>query len=256
MARESVDTPEAQLLGRALSILRKRVGLSQAGAGERFGISGEGWRKYETGLAKSIFSPDSQTRLARAVSASREELLAERARLAGDDPPALPRVSPAERASWAQSRAPELALLPIRDTVQAGAWLAADDYRQDQPASHPVARDPRFPQAHQWLDEVRGDSVNLLNIVEGDLVHCVDAVEIGYYPRTGDVVEVERLRFGGQERELTLKQVEVSEAGVLLWPRSTNPRFRSPLELNADTGDGEEFEVRIRSLVVASIRRF
>jgi hypothetical protein len=104
-----------------------------------------------------------------------------------------------------------------------------------------VARDPRFPHARQWLSEVRGDSVNLLNIVEGDLVHCVDAIEIGYYPRTGDVVEVERLRFGGQERELTLKQVEVTEAGVLLWPRSTNPRFEvdpAPLELKAGARRG------------------
>lgn len=255
MARESVDTPEAKLLGDALRALRNRRKISRDLAGERIGISAEGWRKYEIGAAKAIFSPDTQIRLTNALEASREELLEERARLAGEDPPARTAPTPAERTSWAQARAPELTLLPIRDTVQAGAWLLADDYRQDTPASHPVARDPRFPQAAQWLSEVRGDSMNKLNIVEGDLVHCVDAVEIGYYPRTGDVVEVERLRFGGQERELTLKQVEVGPDGIFLWPRSTNPRFRNALVLNDGADAGEEIEVRVRALVLAAIRR-
>jgi SOS-response transcriptional repressor LexA len=254
MARESVDIPEMRLLGRALGMVRKRAGMSQEQAGEAYGISGEGWRKYESGAAKAIFSPDTQDRLARAVGAARDDIIAERARLAGEDAPAA-RITPGERASWAQARAPELTLLPIRDTVQAGAWLMADDSRQVA-ASHPVARDPRFPNAHQWLSEVRGDSMNALNIVDGDLVHCVDAVEIGYYPRTGDVVEVERSRFDGQERELTLKQIEVRPDGILLWPRSSNVRWKSPLELRDGVGPDEEISISVRSLVLASVRRF
>lgn len=256
MASESVDTPEAKLLGQALRLLRKRADLTQQEAAERLELTAEGYRKYEVGKAKAIFSPDTQSRLTSALGYTREALIEERARIAGDDLPTRPAPSPGERASWAQARTPELTLLPIRDTAQAGAWLLADDHRQEAPATHPVARDPRFPHAHQWLDEVRGDSLNKLNIVEGDLVHCVDAVEIGYYPRTGDIVEVERLRFGGQERELTLKQVEVGPDGIYLWPRSTNPRFRNPLILTDGAGDGEEIEVRIRALVLASVRRF
>lgn len=255
MARGSVDAPEQQLLGRALRILRKRADLSTDSAGERFGISGEGWRKYEAGMAKAIFSPDTQTRLAEAIGATRDQLIEERARLAGEDLPSAPRITPAERSSWAQARTPDLELLSIRDTVQAGAWLQADDTRQTA-STYPATKDPRFPHAHQWLSEVRGDSVNMLNVVEGDLVHCVDAVDIGYYPRTGDLVEVERVRFDGQERELTLKQVEVTPETILLWPRSTNPRFKSPLEIKAGLREGEDAEVRIRALVLASIRRF
>lgn len=257
MARESVDAPEQKLLGRALRLLRKRADLSTDAAGEHFGITGEGWRKYEAGMAKAIFSPETQLRLTAAIGATPEMLIDERARLSGDDVSnKLARIGEGERMSWAQARAPELTLLPIRDSVQAGAWLMVDDLRQDEPASYPAARDPRFPHAGQWLAPVRGDSVNKLNIVDGDLVHLVDAIEIGYYPRTGDVVEVERLRFGGQERELTLKQIEVTAEGVMLWPRSTNPRWQSPIELLADTNAGEEIEVRIRALVLASIRRF
>lgn len=256
MASQSVDAPEQKLLGKALGALRRRAGLSQVDAGAEYGITGEGWRKYEAGAAKAIFTPDTQAKLTAAIGFNRQDLLDERARLTGEDPPSSPRQTPADRRTWARARAPELELLPIRDTVQAGAWFLADDHRQDAPASHPVASDPRFPAALQWLSEVRGDSVNMLNIVEGDLVHCVDAIDIGYYPRTGDIVEVERLRFGGQERELTLKQIEVTPSGVLLWPRSSNPRYRDPLEISAGTAEGETYEVRVRALVLAAIRRF
>lgn len=237
-------------------MLRTRAKMSRADAGQNFGIGEEGFRKYEAGMAKAIFSPDTQERLAQSVGATRADLLEERARLAGEDIPAQPRVTPSERASWTQARSPEVELLPLRDTVQAGAWLMADDLRQTASPTYPAAKDPRFPQAHQWFSEVRGDSMNMLNIVEGDLVHCVDAIGIGYYPRTGDVVEVERTRFSGQERELTLKQVEVTPEGVLLWPRSTNPRWKSPLEIATGPNDAEHVEVRIRALVVASVRRF
>lgn len=255
MTRESVDDPEARLLGRALRLLRKRANLTLPQAGERFGVTGEGWRKYESGQARSIFTPGTQEKLAVAVGATTRDLLDERARLTGETPRPQETAAPAERMSWAAARTPELTLLPIRDRVQAGAWLMADDSRQDAP-THPVARDPRYPQAEQWLSEVVGDSVNALNIVEGDLVHCVDAVALGYYPRTGDIVEVERRRFGGQERELTIKQVEVTPEGVLLWPRSHNVRWRTPLKILDGVDEGEDVEVGIRALVIASIRRF
>lgn len=259
MPRESVDASEQKLLGKALAILRDRAELSRAKAGENYGVSEEGWRKYEAGLAPSIFRPDVQDRLLAAIGATREELMEERARLAGEDPPraSVRHITPAERMEWAAARTPTSpAMLPIRDIARAGAWLMADDVGQDQPATYPAVRDPRFPHAHQWLTEVQGDSMNLLNIVDGDLVHCVDAVEIGYYPRTGDVVEVERLRFGGQERELTLKQIEVTAEGLRLWPRSSNPRWRAPLEMTAGLRETEqEVEVRIRALVIAMIRR-
>lgn len=146
--------------------------------------------------------------------------------------------------------------LPVRETVQAGAWLLADDTGQAEPRRFPAARDPRFPNADQWLAEVRGDSMNLIGIVEGDLVHCVGA-DSGYSPRTGDLVEVERLRFQGAEREITLKQVEVrADQTVLLWPRSSNPRWKDPLSFRLGVPEGEEIEVRIRAHIVASIRRY
>ena len=152
-------------------------------------------------------------------------------------------------------RAPELIALPVRDRVQAGAWLQADDSVQTVPARYPAARDPRYARAEQWLSVVVGDSVDRLLIFDGDYVHVVDAIDIGYAPRTGDVVEVERTRHDGQLRELTIKQVEVTPGGVLLWPRSHNKRWSEPLNLQDGAANDDDIEVRIRGLVIATIRR-
>ncbi len=258
MARESVDAPEAKLLGRALGVLRKRAELSQETAGDRYGISGEGWRKYEAGMAKAIFSPDTQTRLTNALGFVRQDLLDERARLNGEDLPGVPRIGPAERQSWVQARGPITnEPLGILDTIQAGVWVEMDDVGQVAPPPSNVLPDPRYPRARQYISVVRGDSMNALGIVEGDWVHWVDAADIGYVPKSGDIVRAERLRFGGHEREATLKQVEVTGPdAALLWPRSTNPRFKSPLELTAGTSEGEDIVVQVTGLILSTIRRF
>lgn len=241
------DEEEARLLGQALRALRERAKLSQAGAAEAFGVgTGEAWRVYEAGTAPTIHKPGVQFKLAAAVGAKLRDLIAERDRLAGRAP--APRQMQRQTIGGDQLR--------IRDRIQAGAWLRADDTSQVPPRTFPAARDGRYPFADQWLSEVFGDSMNLVGISDGDLVHCVSAVDIGYHPRTGDLVEVERLRAGGRERELTIKQIAVSAEGWLLLPRSSNPNWQEPLRLADDLAAGEEAEVRIRGLVVASIRRF
>lgn len=258
MTRESVDSTEKTLLGRALGVLRKRAELSQEGAGERYGISGEGWRKYEAGMANAVFNPATQTKLAEALGFTREDLLDERARLSGEDVPHRPRATPAERQSWTSARMPANAEpVGILDTIQAGAWLEVDDNGQVAPPPSNVLPDPRYPHARQFISVVRGDSMNQLNIIEGDWVHWVDAADIGYTPKSGDIVRAERIRFGGHERETTLKQVEVTGPdSALLWPRSTNPRYKSPLELRGGLGEDEDVVVQITGLMLATIRRF
>lgn len=245
------DDAEAKALGEALRALRQRAGMSQAEAASAMGLgSGEAWRVYEIGKAPTIFKPGVQFRLASAVNANLADLHAERDRIAG-------RALVAARLPGDPFRGGERTELPIRDRIQAGAWLLADDTIQEFPRTFPAARDGRYPFANQWISEVAGDSMNLLGIYNGDFVHCVDAIDISYYPRHGDVVEVERLRNAGRERELTLKQIEMTPSGFVLSPRSTNPRYQEPLRLNDGVAnDDEEYEVRIRALVVTSMRRF
>lgn len=254
MTTERDDDTEARLWGRALSVLRHSKGLSQAQAAEAFGeggITAQGWGLYEGGKRPGIFRPEVQRKLAAALGLEQRDLLEARSSLAGEQRPTRPSAEIREfrpRVSVGE--------LVIRDRVQAGAFLVADDLSQIEPKPYPAVRDARYPMAEQWLSQVVGDSVNLLGIIEGDLVHCVSATDVGYTPRTGDVVEVERLRFGGRMRELTVKQVEVTAEGVVLWPRSTNDLHRTPIVLTEGATDGEEIEVRIRGLVVGSLRRY
>lgn len=253
--KPAAPAAERKALGLAIKRLRKRADLTQETAAEAAGVVVQSWRRYEWGERE--LSVEKLERIARAIRSSREELLAVQADILAtghhDKVTPLPLRSSAE---LAQAQAQPFVSLPIRDRVQAGAWLQADDVAQVPPREWPAARDPRYPHARQWLSEVVGDSVNRLNIFEGDLVHCVDALDTSYFPRTNDIVEVERLRFDGRERELTIKQVEVTPTGVLLWPRSTNPMWKNPVSLDDGLTEGEEAEVRIRALVIASIRRF
>jgi transcriptional regulator with XRE-family HTH domain len=150
---------------------------------------------------------------------------------------------------------PELTSLPMIGPVQAGAWLAIDDTGQDEPPMLPAARDRRYPQAAQWLREVRGDSMNARNIYPGDLAHIVELIGSGVNLNTGMIVEVTRERDGGGLREITLKEVEIGDDGsVVLWPRSTNQKWKDPVRLGDDTGS--DIQVTITGLLLAKITRF
>lgn len=247
------DATEMELLGRALAALRRRRGMSQAVAGERLGLTPQGYGKYETGKTPSIFHPDTQRKLTEALGATIHDLHHERDRMAMLTPAARARAVLESAQARFASRAPAEGM-QIRDRVQAGAWLSADDAAQEPLGLYHALPDLRFSFADQWLSQVVGDSVDKLRIFDGDLVQVVDAVAINYQFRTGDIVEVERLRFGGQERELTIKQVEVAGGVCTLWPRSTNPRWQTPLN-PTDGAEGEEIEVKVRGLVLDCHRR-
>ena len=72
----------------------------------------------------------------------------------------------------------------------------------------------------------------------------------------GDVVIVERTRFSGHEREITIKRYWPENGRVLLYPDSNNPIHKA-IEIpdNAVILDpaGEPMEIQIKAVVVASI---
>ncbi|MFZ4605179.1 MAG: helix-turn-helix domain-containing protein [Caulobacter sp.] len=244
---------EITALAKALKMLREQSGLSQQAAADQAGITRQAWQNYETGARQSILRSDKQDELARALGFSRETLLLQKTRGVSAAQGAPPAFGMTDR-SWAS--AADIVLLPIRDEVRAGAWLAVDAMDQTPPRLSATARDARYPNAEQWLAPVVGDSMNERGILNGDLVHIVDAHDIAYYPRNGDIVEVERVRFQGRERELTLKEIEVAPEGLLLWPRSSNPMWREPIRLADGMAEGDDGEIRIRGLMLQLIRRF
>jgi hypothetical protein len=138
-------------------------------------------------------------------------------------------------------------ILPVRFAVQAGAWIERDDLVQSPFRGPPVSADPSYPREAQWLELVRGDSMDLY-YPEGAWVHVVDAIAIGYTPRNEDFVSVERKRQQGGLIERSLKQVALKRGKVELWPRSRNPRWNGPLPLGVPLD--EDDEVRIAALVI------
>lgn len=141
--------------------------------------------------------------------------------------------------------------LAVRGKVQAGHWIEVDDYFEPPPVAMAVRTDSRYAEWPQWLEEVVGDSINK-KIPEGGFAHVVSAIELGYEPREGDFVVVERRRAGGHLRERTIKQIRIGGGGrVELWPMSTNPKWSEPLVLTAGA-ENEEIEVQIVALVIGA----
>lgn len=66
---------DVRRLGEALAALRREAGLSQAEAGERVGMTSQGWGLYEAGKRTGLFRPDVQRRLTTALGASPEALI-------------------------------------------------------------------------------------------------------------------------------------------------------------------------------------
>lgn len=65
---------DARRLGDALAALRREAGLSQAEAGQRAGMTSQGWGLYEAGKRPGLFRPDVQRRLTGAIGSTVEAL--------------------------------------------------------------------------------------------------------------------------------------------------------------------------------------
>lgn len=145
----------------------------------------------------------------------------------------------------------EAGFLAIRYDVGAGLWQEVGD-AQSFLGSGTVAPDPAYSGFPQWLERVQGDSMDQ-DYRQGDLVHVVDAIALGYSPQHGDHVILARRRADGSEIERTIKEVVRSGGRVEFWPRSTNARWSKPLIMN-DTSADETVEVEVSALVIGSYR--
>lgn len=147
------------------------------------------------------------------------------------------------------------AFLPVRFRVQAGHWYEVDNYVDSfiEEASYPVSPDPAYSHCDQWLELVVGDSVDL-EIPEGHYAHVIDALDMGYQPRDGDLVVIERQRAGGLIRERTIKMVSADSGRITFVPRSKNPRWDQPLTMGAGSDADDGVEARLVGLVIGAYR--
>lgn len=134
--------------------------------------------------------------------------------------------------------------------VQAGSFLAVDEYFNQDPDQVPahVLPDPAYLKVRQYAWRARGDSMDEAGIHDGMWVVGADAADyIDVYGDvvTGDLVIVERLRYQGSERELTVKEVHFFKDRYELRPVSSN-EAHTPIIVPHDhdvSGDGEEVKI-------------
>lgn len=148
---------------------------------------------------------------------------------------------------------------PIVAIVEAGAWREVDELNQEDPEWVTVPADDKFPDATQRVYDVSGDSMNKLEphpITPGSRIVGIDFDEIaGRSPlRDGLVVVVQRSRNGGQERELSVKQVAWFDDRIEFQPRSTNPKHK-PIIVRHDDWEDDGVEVKVAALVRDIIHR-
>lgn len=222
------DHPEERLLGRALSVLRRRARLSQQAAAEAFGVTPQAWQNYEAGKRASAFSLMSLPALTGAVSARPEDLARVRdllnagisEALLADASQPLPSpgrtgeviVFPATPGGSAQSR--EEALAPVYGVVHAGD-PAAIAFTPDRPSDWKPLHPNQLGHRDPFYLEVLGDSLSP-RFERGEYAPAVR----GVWPTRGQVCVVET-----HEGAMLLKYFEGREPdGIRLRELQPEPR--------------------------------
>lgn len=141
--------------------------------------------------------------------------------------------------------------LPITWYVEAGRWFDIDD---DQKASVdfeiPVLAGHDISLQRAFV--VSGNSINKI-AKPGDILICLDYIGANKDVKPGELVIVERSRFGGHMVGRTAKRLRRAANGSWeLWPESDDPAFQTPIILS-DAADHEE--IRIAYTVLWIIKR-
>lgn len=229
---------------------RTSAKLTQSKLGELIGISGKAISQWENGKTEPT---NENLRLVYRFTGFRTEWL-ETGRGPSrqpDRPQDLmynPQPEPIEDFAKPVNFALKMAM--VGGIVAAGTWMEAEIYDDEQPFD-PVPCDTQaFPNAPQIAYKISGNSCDQLGVFNGNIVLAVAYEHLNQAPQTGHIVIVERKRHGLIER--TCKQVEIKPDRWELWPRSSDPRWQTPIVIHPGNGDGERDEqVEIVARVIA-----
>lgn len=224
-----------------LKAAREKAGLTLEKAAERMGISRSQYIKMERGERQF-----------------REKYVVLAARAFGVDPADLIDTS-APLNEFLETVRPHVGKAPpFAGYVAAGLWHPVDDLDQDGlEVPDFVLSHPAYPKARQYAYMVRGDSMNLVGIDDGMWVVAADASDfIDQYGETesGDLVVVERSRYQGSERELTVKEIRFYRDRYELIPRSSNAAHQPIVVPHNHGADGDKDQVRVIGVVLTSYR--
>lgn len=140
--------------------------------------------------------------------------------------------------------------------VQAGEFRPVDEYFNQDPEGVPVfvLPHPRFPKLRQYAWKAVGNSMDLAGIADGMWIVGADAADyidgVGDI-ESGDLVVVERTRYQGAERELTVKEIRYYRDRYELIPRSSDPAHQT-IVVRHDHSAHDDMEVRVIGVVLTA----
>jgi transcriptional regulator with XRE-family HTH domain len=145
--------------------------------------------------------------------------------------------------------------------VQAGKFLQVDEYFQQDVYEVPefVLRQPAYSKVRQYSYQVRGDSLDAVGITDGMWIVAADAADfIDVYGEveSGEFVVVERTRYQGAERELTVKEIRFYRDRYELLPRSHNPEHQVIVVPHDKGANDDGIEVKIVGVLLTAYMDF
>lgn len=120
--------------------------------------------------------------------------------------------------------------LRVVGRVAANTWIDVHDMDFSYDDAEEVPAVGGYPKEWQYVLIVAGKCLNKL-ADNGDKLVCLDLIKAHKHEEPGDLVIVERRRFGGQMVERTAKRLRQSAKGMELWPESHEPEYQEPIAL-------------------------
>lgn len=134
--------------------------------------------------------------------------------------------------------------------VAANSWIDVDDMDFGFEDEEPIPASPDYPASMQFALLVEGACLNKI-APHGARLDCLDIIKAEYDPVPGDLVIVERKRYGGQMVERTAKRLRQTAKGFELWPESYDPAHQEPIALY-DSPEGVEIQIIGKVLWIVS----
>lgn len=210
--------------------IRKRHGLDQAEFGAKVGVDQSTVSKWERGLQ----TPRTEAYLA--ISNLFGVPLAELA-AAAEFTEDEQQVTSME--IWAS----------LKGVVQAGVFISPEEIPEPDQTTLRVPQPSDFAYSEAQAFIVRGNSMNLV-YPEGTIVFAIPTIDNNLEPEDGDRVIVQTMN-GSGEYEVTIKEYRIDNKGrAILWPRSTDPEFQTPIIIEANH---DYVEVQVTGIVITAV---
>lgn len=155
-------------------------------------------------------------------------------------------VTPKETASGPH----DIKNVPVVGFTQAGVWTEFESFEDDGFHGEQIPHVPgKWSKLQQYAFKVRGNSMDVERIFDGDFVVVVNYFDARSDIVDGDRVVIERVRNSATER--TIKQIVVRGKEVHFCPRSTDPRHKPIIvKITQDMREADDTEVRLVGLVI------